>query len=118
MALLLHYRKLLRPGGSSYHHSSAAAGDHEHRATAAHGFIVDVDAHNGIGAPLACAVYHLLDGCVLGLNEHLLIGCRPASEKIGDTSHHVFKHIGANDGFASHHAQILLNGVALEVGSR
>lgn len=81
MALLLHYRKLLRPGGSSYHDSSAAAGDHEHRATAAHGFIVDVDAHNGIGAPLACPVYHLLDGCVLGLNEHLLIGCRPASEK-------------------------------------
>ena len=61
-------------GGLLNHHSCSTGGYHQHRVALSDGLVVDVDAHNGIGAHLAGTVFHFLHRGVLGLAQHPFVG--------------------------------------------
>ena len=92
----------------------SAGGYHEHGTGLTDGLVVDVDAYDSVGTEDGSALHHLVDGCVLGLDEHFLVRAAAAAEEVGEACHEVLDSVGTDDGFARDDAFVLANGMSFD----
>ncbi len=93
-------------------HRRSAACYHQHGAAVADGFVIQVDAHDGVAAQGCSTVGHLSEGCILGLAECTLVRAASSADYITNTGKEILHKVGTDDGFASHYATIFTDRVA------
>jgi hypothetical protein len=72
------------------------------------GFVVDIDADDGVGAQLCGLLLHLGHGDVLGLTEFAFVGGGAAADDVADAGEEVLEDVGAENGFAADDAEVLV----------
>jgi hypothetical protein len=93
-------------------HRRSAACYHQHGAAVAHGFVIQVDAYDGVAAQGCGTVGHLSEGSILGLAEGAFVRTASSTYHITDTGKEILHKVGTNDGFAGHYATIFTDRVA------
>ena len=88
---------------------------HEHRAVGTDGFIVDIDAYDGVGSHSLSTLHHLLHGGVLGFGKHFLISASTTAYDVADASKQILKHVGTDNGFTCHHTLVLADSVTFNL---
>ncbi len=83
----------------------------------ANGLKAKIDADNGIGAQPAGFLGELIHGIVPGFVQHFLISAAATAEKIMQAAHDIFQEVGPADHLRADHAQVLLDGSALDAVS-
>jgi len=96
--------------GLAQEDGGAAGGDHEHAATGAEVFVVEVDAHDGVGAQGFGAFLHFAQGDVLGVAQFVFVGGGASAHDVADAGEDVFEDIGAQYGLARDDAFVLDDG--------
>ena len=81
-------------------HRRSAACNHQHGTAVAHGFVIQVDAHDGVAAQGCGTVGHLSEGCILSLAEGAFVRTASAADYITDTGKEILYKVGTDDGFA------------------
>ena len=99
-----------------YNDGGAAAGDHDHGVALSDGFVVDVNAYDGIGAEGFRAFTHFFQCCLFGFDEHFLVAAAASAEDVADAGHEVFKEVCTDDDFTGDDAAIVVNGAAFNGG--
>lgn len=99
-----------------YDHRCAAACHHEHRSALSYGFVVEVDAYDGVAAEALGTLRHFAHGRVLSFAQYAFVGAAATAEEVAQACHEVFENIGADDGFAGYYAAIFADGVPFEGG--
>src|SRR3990167_8296294 len=93
----------------------AADGDHHHAVGLAHDFVVEVDADHTVGAHLFRRLDQFVHRRVACTGQRALVAAGAPAHDVTDRREHVAEDVGANDGFAVDHAQVLLQ---LDAGRR
>ena len=66
-------------------HRRSAACYHQHGTALSYGFVIQVDAHDGVAAQRCGTVGHLSEGCILSLAEGAFVRTASAADYITDT---------------------------------
>ena len=85
---------------------------HQHGTAVAYGFVIQVDAHDGVAAQGCGTVGHLSEGCILSLAEGAFVRTASAADYITDTGKEILYKVGTDDGFAGHYATVFTDRVA------
>ena len=93
-------------------HRRSAACYHQHGAAVAYGFVIQVNAHDGVAAQGCSTVGHLSEGCILSLTEGAFVRTASSADYITNTGKEILYKVGTDDGFASHYATIFTDRVA------
>lgn len=93
-------------------HRRSAACYHQHGAAFSNGFVIQVDAYDGVAAQGCGTVGHLSEGCILSLTEGAFVRTASSADYITNTGKEILYKVGTNDGFASHYATIFTDRVA------
>ena len=93
-------------------HRRSAACYHQHGTAVAYGFVIQVDAHDGVAAQGCGTVGHLSEGCILSLAEGAFVRTASAADYITDTGKEILYKVGTDDGFAGHYATVFTDRVA------
>ena len=97
-------------------HRRSAACYHQHGAALSYGFVIQVDAHDGVAAQGCGTVGHLSEGCILSLAECAFVRTASAADYITDTGKEILYKVGTDDGFAGHYATVFTDiGVVLKI---
>ena len=87
-------------------HRRSAACYHQHGTAVAYGFVIQVDAYDGVAAQGCGTVGHLSEGSILGLAEGAFVRTASAADYITDTGKEILYKVGTDDGFAGHKAPL------------
>ena len=93
-------------------HRCSAARYHQHGTAVAHGFVIQVDAHDGVAAQGCSTVDHLSEGCILGLAECTFVRTASATDYVTNAGKEILHKVGTDDSFASYYATIFTDRVA------
>ena len=93
-------------------HRCSAARYHQHGTAVAHGFVIQVDAYDGVAAQGCGTVGHLSHSSILCLAEGTLVRTASSADYITNTGKEILYKVGTNDGFASHYATVFTDRVA------
>src|SRR5699024_6734351 len=99
---ILHLRTALRQL-----HRRAGRGDHEHAVVGAEDLVVDVDAHDGVGAEGLGALVKLGERGFAGVAEFLLICVGAAADDVAEAGADVLEHVDAGYGLRGHDADVV-----------
>ena len=87
-------------------HRRSAACYHQHGAAFSYGFVIQVDAHDGVAAQGCGTVGHLSEGCIFSLAEGAFVRTASAADYITDTGKEILYKVGTDDGFACYYATV------------
>ena len=93
-------------------HRRSAACYHQHGTAVAYGFVIQVNAYDGVAAQGCGTVGHLSEGCILGLAEGAFVRTASSADYITNTGKEILYKVGTDDGLASHYATIFTDRVA------
>ena len=97
-------------------HRRSAACYHQHGAAFSNGFVIQVDAYDGVAAQGCGTVGHLSEGCILSLAEGAFVRTASSADYITNTGKEILHKVGTDDGLTSHYATIFTDRVASMVG--
>lgn len=75
-------------------HRRSAACYHQHGTALSYGFVIQVDAHDGVAAQGCGTVGHLSEGCILSLAEGAFVRTASAADYITDTGKEILYKVG------------------------
>ena len=87
--------------------SASADNNHEHGAASADGFIVDVEAYNGICAYGFGSFHKFGHSGLLAFAQNLFVAFDATAESIAQVCKEILKDVGADNGFGSYDLLVL-----------